>query len=83
MSGTTNFLVKFTGATSGGNSIASDNGTGIGIGVPSATYPLHVTGSAGVTGLISNTNAGGVGLYGVNSATNGSAAGIGVVGITG
>lgn len=82
ISGTTNFLVKFTGATTGGNSLACDNGTGIGIGLTNPLYPLHVTGSAGVTGLFSNTNGASVGLYGVNAAADGTAAGIGVVGVT-
>lgn len=83
MNGTTNFLVKFTGATSGGNSLATDNGTGIGINVASATYPLQASGASTTTGLFTNTSGGGIGVYGLNSAASGTSAGVGVVGSSG
>jgi len=41
--GTTNYLAKFTGANSVGNSLIYDNGTYIGIGTTSPSYPLYVT----------------------------------------
>jgi hypothetical protein len=43
--GTTNFLSKFTGATSLGNSQIFDNGTDVGIGTTSPTQKLDVTGN--------------------------------------
>jgi hypothetical protein len=50
ISGTTNYLVKFTGATSGGNSVIYDNGTNIGIGTISPAAQLHTTGTLRFTG---------------------------------
>ena len=40
--GTTNFLPKFTGASTLGNSLIFDNGTNVGIGTTSPTYRLSV-----------------------------------------
>jgi len=41
--GTVNTVVKFTGATTGGNSQIFDNGTNVGIGTTGPSYKLHVT----------------------------------------
>ncbi|MBL7765029.1 MAG: collagen-like protein [Chitinophagaceae bacterium] len=45
ISGTTNYLVKFTGATTGGNSNVFDNGSNVGIGtaVPAAKLDVKTT----------------------------------------
>ena len=43
--GTTNYLPKFTGSTSVGNSLVYDNGTNVGIGTTSPTGELHISGS--------------------------------------
>lgn len=43
INGTTNYVIKFTGATTGGNSLIQDNGTGIGVNAaPSTTYQAYV-----------------------------------------
>jgi hypothetical protein len=46
ISGTTNYLPKFTGANSLGNSIAYENATGIGINDTSPTHKFQVSGDA-------------------------------------
>jgi hypothetical protein len=43
--GTTNFLPKFTGTSSLGNSLVFDNGTNVGIGTTSPVQKLHVNGN--------------------------------------
>jgi hypothetical protein len=53
MSGTTNYIVKFTGATSGGNSVIYDDGTNIGIGTATPFAKLHVAGNLASDGNIS------------------------------
>jgi hypothetical protein len=45
VSGTTNYVSKFTGSTSLGNSQIFDNGTNVGIGTTSPSEKLHVVGS--------------------------------------
>jgi len=47
-SGTTNYISKFTGTTTLGNSLVYDNGTNVGIGTTSPGYKLEVSGSVGV-----------------------------------
>jgi hypothetical protein len=44
-SGTTNYLAKWTGSTSLGNSIIYDNGTNVGIGTTAPSHKLHIAGS--------------------------------------
>ncbi len=54
--GTTNYLPKFTGASTIGNSQVFDNGTGVGIGINSPSNKLDVLGSAASPNLV-GTNA--------------------------
>jgi len=49
-SGTTNYIPKFTGAHTLGNSQIYDNGTNVGIGTTSPGYKLDISGNARVTG---------------------------------
>jgi hypothetical protein len=44
-SGTTNYISKFTGSTTLGNSLVFDNGTNVGIGTSSPGYKLEVNGT--------------------------------------
>lgn len=82
LSGTTNYIVKFTSANTGGNALLYDNGSGIGIGTVSPSYPLHVSSSAGISGYFTNNNGANDPLWGYNNAAAGSAGGCGVVGIS-
>jgi len=68
INGTTNYLIKFTGSTSGGNSQLFDNGSNVGIGTTSPEYKFHVTANV-------STDNRGVGHF-INTATNVDAAGI-------
>jgi len=52
-SGTTNYISKWTGSSSIGNSQIYDNGTNVGIGTTSPSQKLDVSGNARVTGYIS------------------------------
>lgn len=47
--GTTNYVPKFTGATSLGNSQVFDNGTNVGIGTTSPAYTLDVNGNINIS----------------------------------
>jgi hypothetical protein len=50
--GTTNYLPKFTGSTTVGNSQVFDNGTNVGIGTTSPSVALEVSGASNVTSRI-------------------------------
>jgi hypothetical protein len=50
--GTTNYVPKFTGTSTIGNSQIFDNGTSVGIGVTSPTAKLHVEGPSGAGGSL-------------------------------
>jgi len=65
-SGTTNYVPKFTGASTLGNSLIQDNGTGVSIGGTPAGTALTVIGPTSLSNaLIATTNAAnGVGIYG-------------------
>jgi len=64
-SGTTNYLPRFTAATTLGNSAIFQSGTNLGIGTITPTSPLHLD-------VINSTAA----IYSVNSATSTSSAGV-------
>ena len=50
-SGTTNYMTKFTGTSSIGNSIVFDNGTNVGIGTTAPAYKLDVNGDANIADI--------------------------------
>jgi hypothetical protein len=58
--GTTNFLPKFTGASTLGNSIVFDNGTNVGIGTTSPLTKLHLLANSPNYILLTNVAADGV-----------------------
>ena len=61
--GTTNYLAKFTGTSTIGNSIVFDNGTNVGIGGSSPAYKLDVTGDIrSTTGAYFATSSGNIGI---------------------
>jgi hypothetical protein len=51
--GTSNYLPKFTGASTIGNSLIYDNGTNVGIGTTSPSFLLDVNGAARISNLLS------------------------------
>ena len=55
-SGTTNYVTKFTGTSSIGNSLIYDNGTNVGINNTSPNYALDVIGSASISSNIYTNN---------------------------
>jgi hypothetical protein len=54
ISGTTNYVSKFTGTTTVGNSQLFDNGTNVGVGLTSATEKFQVDGNLRSKGLMLN-----------------------------
>ena len=83
ISGTINRVIKFTGTNTGGDSRLFDDGTNVGIGTITPTFPLDVTGNTGTVGNFTNTiqNAD---YFGVNGTCNNTPYyGIGVTGIGG
>jgi hypothetical protein len=72
VSGTVNYVAKFTAATAVGNSNIIDNGTSVGIGTaPSSTDLLSVYSSTlnGIYTVSGNTTVGGYGLFGIQGNT--------------
>jgi hypothetical protein len=71
-SGTTNYLSKFTGTTTLGNSQIFDNGTNVGIGNTSPTAKLQVGAEAhgNATGIEVAAGAGGANLLALTNSTN-------------
>jgi hypothetical protein len=61
--GTTNYLPKFTGASTIGNSNVFDNGTNVGIGTASPNFLLTLDKSSSYTLGLLNSNIGTVGQY--------------------
>jgi hypothetical protein len=56
INGTSDYIIKFTGATTGGNSQIYDNGLSVGIGTTSPNYQFHVNEAAASASLIAITN---------------------------
>ncbi|MDB4958029.1 MAG: hypothetical protein JWO36_5598, partial [Myxococcales bacterium] len=84
ISGTTNRVIKFTGATSGGDSQLVDDGVHVAIGTPFPSALLEVTGAiAGATTRSVTTNTSSDGLVGINGAVIAGGTSSGVRGITG
>jgi hypothetical protein len=67
-SGTTNYIPKFTAASTIGNSQIFDNGTNVGIGTASPSVKLDVTGAGVVGRYTSTSNAVPISIY--NTATS-------------
>ena len=56
VSGSTNYIPKYSSSSAIGNSLIYDSGTNIGIGTASPTYKLHVSGTGFVTDLTTSTH---------------------------
>ena len=72
INGTTNYITKFTGATTGGNSQIFDNGANVGIGTAIPESKFEVQSITPITGSFVNTNTGPIdyiGVYGSNNTT--------------
>jgi hypothetical protein len=84
INGTTNFIVKFTGATSGGNSLLFDNGTNVGLGTAAPAFPFQQLGANASRNMdVQNSNAAGAAIAAFNTAAVGAGTGAGVFGTTG
>lgn len=81
INGTTNFVVKFTSATDGGNSQIFDNGSFVGIGTTTATgtEKLHVENAGGIS-VYGLTPSGTSNFGAVQGEYNGTGSGSGVIG---
>ncbi|MDI1447593.1 hypothetical protein [Polyangium sp. 6x1] len=83
INGTTNFIVKFTSATTGGNSRLFDDGTNVGLGTTAPNSPFHATSASTVRTLFAeNTSTGGTAIVGINTAAANTGGGAGVYGMT-
>jgi len=83
INGTTNFLVKFTGATTGGNSLLFDNGTNVGLGTAAPAFPLQALGANASRNVdVQNSNAAGAAIAAFNTAALGAGSGSGVFATT-
>ncbi len=90
INGTTNYVVRFTGSTSGGNSLIYDNGTQVSIGTTSPTSgnklevntigtnfdAINGIASGNFTGVYGESDGAGYGISGINK----DASGTGIVG---
>ena len=88
ISGTSNYVIKFTGSTTGGNSQMFDNGTKIGVNTTSPVGKFHVYSTSGDAVEGESNSSASSGVYGKNS-TSGTgvtgqsfSSGIGVQGIS-
>ena len=88
VSGTTNYVSKFTGTNTIGNSQIFDNGTNVGVGTTSPTQKLDVNGDASFNGVrvgrgagnsIVNTVVGNNSMTNVTSGTDNTAVGFGAL----
>ncbi len=83
IAGNTNFVMKFTSPTTGGNSLIYDNGTGVGIGTFAPAFPVQVVGTNASRNVdVVQSNAAGDALWGMNTAAAGTGTGAGVYGST-
>lgn len=83
INGTTNYIIKFTSATTGGNSLLFDNGTAVGLGTTTPGFPMQVLGTNASRNVdVVNSNAAGDGVWGSNTAAAGAGGGAGVVGFS-
>ncbi|MDC3981315.1 hypothetical protein [Polyangium jinanense] len=83
INGTTNFIIKFTSATTGGNSRLFDNGTNVGLGTTAPNSPFHATSASTVRTILSeNTTTTGAAIVGMNTAAAGTGNGAGLYGVT-
>lgn len=66
LSGTTDYVVKFTSSTSGGNSLLRDNGTTVYIGSTNSSnkFEVNVSGIDAIAGKSTSSN---IGVYGLNT----------------
>lgn len=90
-SGTANYLAKFTGTDTIGNSAVYEAGGKVGIGTPAPSHALHVESSGAKAIFGESTASGGMGVHGLASAFSGgsfavygenySSGGVGVSGI--
>ena len=72
VAGTTNYVSKFSSATTIGNSLIYDNGTNVGIGTTSPSYVLHTYTGATSANVIGVTNGTQELTLGVNNSSGGS-----------
>lgn len=72
LSGTTNYVTKFTSSSTVGNSIIQDNGSAVAIGTaPGTAYKLEAAGGSTLSGIYGNTSASfGAGVTGSTSGTS-------------
>jgi len=80
INGTTNFIIKFTSATTGGNSLLFDNGTNVGLGTTTPGFPLHTLSGAARTMQSENSNASGIAISGFHTTAAGTGTGSGILG---
>ena len=69
IAGTTNYVSKFTGASTLGNSLVYDNGTNVGIGTASPLSKLHVSDTSGGAIYIQDSDS--TSTYNITSISNG------------
>jgi hypothetical protein len=75
--------VKFTSATTGGNSLIYDNGVNVGIGTTTPAYPFHVqSANTSASGFFGNTTPNADVLFAVSSAAAGAGNAAGIVGVS-
>jgi hypothetical protein len=81
INGTTNFVIKFTSATTGGNSLIYDDGTNVGVGTTTPAYPLHSISAVAVRTIQGeNATPNGAAVAGFNTAAAGAGLGFGLLG---
>ncbi|MCX6200091.1 MAG: hypothetical protein NTY88_12885 [Bacteroidetes bacterium] len=82
ISGTTNYVTKFSSASAIGNSSIVENGTGVGIGTATPAYPLQINSAASMSEYAYNSHKDHDAIWAHNGSPAGTGAGCGIVGIT-